>query len=159
MQGGEIVEIGDRLKKIRKTLDLTQADFGEKIGLKPTAIGQMENGARNITERTTILLKEKYGVNIQYLLNGIGEMFIEPSDFSLDEYAKSKDLKEKEVSLIREFMNLDPSVREALYGMFEKAFSSNVENITKSLYDECPKTPEELEREFPPVKINRNEVG
>lgn len=153
------MEIGDRLKEIRKTLGLTQADFGEKLGLKPTAIGLYENGTRNITERTIILLKEKYNVNIDYLKNGLGEMFIEPSDFSLDEYAKSKDLKEKEVSLIREFMNLDPNVRQALYGMFEKAFSSDVENSPKSLYDECPKTPEELEREFPPVKINRDEVG
>jgi len=84
LRGGENVEIGDRLKEIRKTLGLTQAEFGEKMGLKPTAIGQMESGARNITDRTYILLQEKYNVNVEYLQGLSGEMFVTPATFSLD---------------------------------------------------------------------------
>lgn len=155
LQGGENVEIGDRLKEIRKTLGLTQAEFGEKMGLKPTAIGQMESGARNITDRTYILLQEKYNVNIEYLQGLSGEMFVSPTTFSLDEYAKSKELKEMEINLIRGFMELDPNVRNALYDMFKNAFSNEPSKNTNSLYEECPKTPEELEKNFPPVRVNK----
>lgn len=73
--------IGNRIKELRKFLNLTQAEFGEKIGLKPTAIGQMENGTRNVTKRTKILLSEKYNVNINWLTTGEGTMFLEfPSE-------------------------------------------------------------------------------
>lgn len=148
------MNIGDRMKEIRKSLGLTQAEFGEKLGLKPTAIGLYENGTRNVTERTLILLREKHNVNTEYLQYGTGEMFIEPTTFSLDEYAKSKSLSEKEIVLVREFMNLDSTVRNALFGMFEKAFSSDVWN--GSPYEDCPKTPEELEKQFPPVEDQKN---
>lgn len=69
--------IGNRIKELRKSLNLTQADFGMKIGLKPTAIGQMENGLRSVTERSIILLCEKYNVNEIWLRTGEGEMFQE----------------------------------------------------------------------------------
>jgi len=155
LQGGENMEIGDRLKEIRKTLELTQAEFGEKMGLKPTAIGQMESGARNITDRTYILLQEKYNVNTEWLTSGTGEMFVSPTTFSLDEYAKSKDLKDTEINLIRGFMELDPNVRSALFNMFKNAFSNEPSNSTNNLYEECPKTPEDLEKNFPPVRVNK----
>lgn len=69
--------IGNRIKELRKFLNLTQAEFGEKIGLKPTAIGQMENGSRNVTERSIILLCEKYNINEKWLRTGEGDMFLE----------------------------------------------------------------------------------
>lgn len=71
--------VGERLKAFRKSekINLTQIEFGEKIGYGPTAIGQMESGARNITERTFLLLEEKFNLNIEWLKNGIGEMFID----------------------------------------------------------------------------------
>lgn len=144
------MNIGDRLKEIRKSLGLTQAEFGERMGLKPTAIGQMESGTRNVIDRTLILLQEKYNANIDFLQYGTLPMFVEPTTFSLDEYAKRKELGENEISLVREFMNLDPAVRSALYGMFEKAFSSDVWNSSPD--SEYPKTPEELERQFPPIR-------
>lgn len=68
--------IGKRIKEIRKFFDLTQFEFGDKIGLKPTAIGQMENGTRNVTERTIILLCERYNINENWLRTGEGEMFL-----------------------------------------------------------------------------------
>ena len=69
--------IGTRIKELRKFFNLTQADFGEKIGLKPTAIGQMESGTRNVTERSIMLLCEKYNVSEKWLRTGEGEMFLE----------------------------------------------------------------------------------
>lgn len=154
------MEISDRLKEIRKILGLTQADFGEKMGLKPTAIGQMENGTRNITERTLILLQEKHNVNMDYLLYGNGEVFIKPNTFSLDEYAKKNDLTQKDLVVIREFMALDSKAKEAVYSMLENVFLSDAWQEEKSVnyYDECPKTPEELEESFKPIDIKKDKA-
>jgi transcriptional regulator with XRE-family HTH domain len=143
------MQVGDRLRELRKHYGLNQTEFGDKIGLKQTAIGQMENNTRSITDRTIMLLREKYNANENWLLNGTGNMFIEPSTFSLDEYAKSKELKETEINLIRGFMELDPNTRNALYDLFKNAFAT--EHDEKNVYEDSPKTPDELEKAFPPV--------
>jgi transcriptional regulator with XRE-family HTH domain len=154
------MEIGDRLKEIRKTLKLTQAEFGEKMGLKPTAIGQMESGARNVTDRTLILLEEKHNVNSDYLLYGEGEMFVQPNTFSLDEYAKTNGLTERDRVIIREFMALDPGAKDAVYNMLEKVFFSEEWHGNKQIdyYNEITRDPDEFEKEFPPINPEESKV-
>lgn len=75
IKGGDKVKSNERILELRKTLGLTQTDFGAKIGLKQAIIGQMENGGRNLTDRTASLICEKYNVNEQWLRTGKGEMF------------------------------------------------------------------------------------
>ena len=55
--------ISERIKELRKHLNLTQTEFGDKIGLKQNTVGQMESGSRSVTERTIILICEKFNVN------------------------------------------------------------------------------------------------
>ncbi len=67
--------ISERIKELRKHLNLTQTEFGDKIGLKQNTVGQMESGSRRVTERTIILICEKFNVNKVWLIEGRGEMF------------------------------------------------------------------------------------
>lgn len=67
--------INDRIKELRKHLNLTQTEFGDKIGLKQNTVGQMEGGSRSVTERTILLICEKFNANKVWLLEGHGEMF------------------------------------------------------------------------------------
>jgi len=148
--------IGERIREIRKVLDINQTAFGSRIGLKQAAIGLYENEQRTVSDRCISDICREFNVNEKWLRNETGEMFIEPATFSLDEYAHSHDLKEMDINLIRGFMELDPNVRSALYDMFKKAFVNEPSNGVKSLYEESPKTPEELERLYPPVNFNKN---
>ncbi len=67
----------DRIKKIRKELDLTQQKFAEKIGVKQNTVAQYEMG-RNIPIDSVIsLICREFNVNEQWLRDGTGEMFIE----------------------------------------------------------------------------------
>lgn len=67
----------DRIKKIRKELDLTQQKFAEKIGVKQNTVAQYEMG-RNIPINSVIsLICREFNVNEQWLRDGTGEMFIE----------------------------------------------------------------------------------
>lgn len=69
--------IGQRIKELRKHLKLTQAEFGEVIGLKATAIGMFEAEQRNVVDRNISLISEKFNVDEIWLRTGEGDMFID----------------------------------------------------------------------------------
>ena len=64
-----------RLRELRKSLKLTQQEFGSKIGLSNASIGNIENGIINLTDRNVSLICSTYNVNEDWLRNGNGEMF------------------------------------------------------------------------------------
>lgn len=68
-----------RIKKIRKSLGLTQKDFGAKIGMKPSSISDIETGRNNLSEQTIKLICKEYGINEIWLRTGEGEMHSEIS--------------------------------------------------------------------------------
>lgn len=146
----------NRIKQLRKELDLTQEEFANQINISRSNLGNIEIGRISVTDRVVDDICNAFNVNHDWLRTGSGEKFVEPVNFSLDEYAKSNDLHDIEINLIRGFMELDPNVRSALYDMFKKAFVNEPLNGVKSLYEESPKTPEELERLYPPVNFKKN---
>lgn len=68
-----------RIKKIRKSLRLTQKDFGAKIGMKPSSISDIETGRNNLSEQTIKLICKEYQINEVWLRTGEGEMYSEIS--------------------------------------------------------------------------------
>ena len=44
---------GERVKEIRKSLDLTLEKFGEKLGVTKTTISRIEKGVNNLTDQMT----------------------------------------------------------------------------------------------------------
>lgn len=139
----------ERLRYFRKKIlnNLTQADFGSTIGLSATAIGQMEAGARNITERTRILLKEKYNLNINWLQTGEGTPIIEPDVFSLDEYVKSKGMTEEELEIVKCCLELDPAIRKTVIEHFKEYFGVSGPPIAATIEEKVEGYRRELEAE------------
>ena len=71
---------GERIKEIRKSLNLTLEKFGEKIGVTKTAISRIEKGERGCTEQMTKAICREFGVDYIFLTTGEGEMFIDSDD-------------------------------------------------------------------------------
>ena len=65
-----------RLKILRKSLNLTQSEFANSIGIKGSSYCDIENGKASITERTIISICSIYNVNRQWLQYGKGDIFI-----------------------------------------------------------------------------------
>lgn len=65
----------ERIKSVRKALNLTQENFGEKLGVRKTAISKLENGENNLTEQMQKLICNEFNVNEEWLRTGNGEMF------------------------------------------------------------------------------------
>lgn len=141
--------MNERIKQLRKTLGLTQQEFAEHIGVKRNTVATYEGGRNTPVDAVTSLICKEFSVNEEWLKSGTGEMFIEKTTFSLDEYASINKLSSTEIEIIRGFMELDPSVRNAIYCVFKNAFSSE-----RSAYDDVPDDPQELEKMFPPVGDN-----
>ena len=68
---------GERVKEVRKSLNLTLDKFGEKLGVGKTAISNIEKGKRNLTEQMTKSICREFNVDYIWLTTGEGEMFIE----------------------------------------------------------------------------------
>lgn len=64
----------DRIKAIRKHYDLTQAEFGDRIGVKGNTITNYENDLRNPSDAIIVSICREFNVNEEWLRNGKGEM-------------------------------------------------------------------------------------
>lgn len=71
---------GERVKKIRKSLDLTLEKFGEKLGVTKTTVSRIENGINNLTDQMTKSICREFGVDYIWLTAGEGEMFVNSDD-------------------------------------------------------------------------------
>ncbi len=67
----------DRIKKIRKELDLTQQEFADKLGVKRGAIANYEIGRNEPVDSVISLICREFNVNEHWLRDGTGSMFIE----------------------------------------------------------------------------------
>lgn len=67
----------DRIKKIRKELDLTQQEFADRIGIKRNTVASYETGKSNLSDGAVSLICREFNVNEEWLRTGKGEMFIE----------------------------------------------------------------------------------
>lgn len=74
-KGGAI--LNERVKQLRKALDLTMEKFGEKIGVKKSAISLIESGKNSLTEQMVKSICREFDVNEEWLRYGTGSMFIE----------------------------------------------------------------------------------
>jgi transcriptional regulator with XRE-family HTH domain len=68
----------ERLKAIRKALNVNQKEFSKGIFLSSSFYAQIESETRNINERIYELISQKYKVNKDWLKTGKGEMFASP---------------------------------------------------------------------------------
>ena len=81
------MEIGERIKAVRKHFKLTQAEFGERIGVKGNTIATYEIGRNAPVDAIFSLLCREYGVNEIWLRSGEGDMFkAMTEDEELDAY-------------------------------------------------------------------------
>ena len=108
------MSIGNRLKTIRKALDLNQTDFGTRINLSQTTIGQYEKETRPITERVISQLVSEFHINEEYLRHGTGDMFIDQKPKLVQQLAEELALSDREQRLLLTFLEFPPDTRSQI---------------------------------------------
>lgn len=65
----DYIALGQRIRQERLKLNLTQEKLAEDVGLSTTYIGQVERGERSLTLGKLVLIVNRFGVTVDYLLS------------------------------------------------------------------------------------------
>ena len=65
----------ERVNYVRNELGLTLEEFGRRLGVTRSAISNIVNGARSVTDQMRASICREYGVNEQWLRDGSGDPF------------------------------------------------------------------------------------
>ena len=104
------MNVGLRIKALRKALKLTQAGFGATIGLSATAIGLYECGDRNVTDRTISQISQAFRIREEWLR--FGE---EPRDIpQVSSFLNDSDLDDLDRTILRAYIDLPSEKRQVL---------------------------------------------
>ena len=142
--------MNERIKKLRKHLDLTQREFGSRIGIKGNTIANYELGRNEPIDAVISLICREYNVNETWLRTGTGEMFNPSPRSALDALAAEYHLDQAAYVVVEKFLNLKPEYQQGVIEYF-KAVAAALNESPDALSKLIPGTPEELEANYPPV--------
>ncbi len=90
------MSLSERIKEARKALNMGQKEFAVKLEIIYQSVSKYERGEIKPTAELMTKLAETYKININWLLTGNGEMFLdqekrakEPKDDGFDEIIKA----------------------------------------------------------------------
>lgn len=72
--------LNERLKKLRKALDLTQQEFADRIGVKRNTIATYEIGRNTPLDAVIASICREFNVSETWLRTGEGEMFVKRTE-------------------------------------------------------------------------------
>lgn len=158
------MEIYERIRELRKKhLKMSMEVFGKRLGVSRDTINNIElNRLARPDQKMSLykLICSEFGVSEEWLLNGTGDMW----DNKEAEYGTLIDRvmtgqNEFAKNIFKTFALFDEKDWEALQAMIEKYLNvADAEDVPD--YENIPDTPEELEKQFPPVeKDGKSDVG
>jgi transcriptional regulator len=108
------LSINQRIKELRKSLKLNQNEFGDKIGLKNSAISKMEQEGSTVIDQNIRLICDTFHIREEWLRTGEGEMMSNEEDAILEAFVKRYDLTPDEQTTARYMLRLSPEQRAAV---------------------------------------------
>lgn len=118
----------ERLKKLRKTLDLTQQEFADKLKVPRNTIGGYEVGKSNPSDAAVNNICNIFNVNEDWLRTGNGEMFIELTRDEQIENFVGDALKSEEDSFKKKFISMLAALDESDWEVLQKMVELMQEN-------------------------------
>lgn len=110
--------LGERIKKLRKALDLTQQKFAEQIGTTQNVLANYESGRRNPSASAFNNICKTFNVNETWLRTGEGEMFLQQTrDEEISAFLKellAEESTDFRLRLITALCRLSPQQWDAL---------------------------------------------
>ncbi len=105
--------MGERIKRIRRLFDLTQQEFGNRIGVKRNTIATYESGRNNPVDSVVSLICREFDICEEWLRTGEGEMFRPEPSGELDLLAEKYNLTNMDYIFIEKLLK-DKKARNAM---------------------------------------------
>lgn len=116
--------LGDKIKKLRKSKNLTQEQLCKQICIAQSTLGMIESNKREAGKKTLIKIADFFNVTLDYLL----------SDDDSEKENAEEIKKERDYSLtIKEQENIDAEAKKIIEDL-TMSFSKNKESLTAEDY-------------------------
>lgn len=103
--------MNERIRELRKILNMNQTEFGAKIDVSQRVVSLMEIPNGTITDRNFNAICKAFHVNPDWLRHGVGEIFIETKEALIQSVVEEFGLKPNEEVLLRTFLELPEQYR------------------------------------------------
>ena len=97
--------MNNRIKELRKSLNLSQKSFGERIGLTRDNIANIEGDRAEIKEVFIKSVCREFNVSERWLRTGEGDMYLQPKDEVAD--------------IVAEIIGMESPIRDSIIGIVE----------------------------------------
>lgn len=114
-----------RIKELRSSLNLTQAQFATLLCIRRGAIANYEGGRNPPTASVKALLYKEFHVSPDWLEHGIGNMFSTPASDSIDLLLRNHCASEFEILLIKAIFSVDRSTRDSFLAQIQLFLMAN----------------------------------
>lgn len=132
--------IGKRIKLARTQLEMTQADFANRLGIGQAALSSIEKGNRNVTDRNINLICSEFNVNEEWLRTGDGKMFAEHKDVTkeiVDIYLSLNPEQRKAVESFAKFLQSGSGLQIThIHPVAENDAAEDISNLKIEIADE-----------------------
>jgi transcriptional regulator with XRE-family HTH domain len=119
-----------RLKEFRKLLGLSQKELAQAIGFSQRAVSHWEKAESDIPTVALRRLKDKLGLNIDWLLTGEGEPFVRPKEEKKKGDHKKEEINEKDRQLLELIKSLPPKDKEMIFYLLKKVVTATTAGST-----------------------------
>lgn len=116
--------MNERLLRLRTAeLNLSQEEFGSKIGVTRAAVSRYESGDRQLSESILLSICRVFRVNYFWLTEGKGEIFTGTPQTVVDELAEDYNLDNIDKKIIEKYLELDAEKRKILKDYLKSIFT------------------------------------
>ena len=102
--------MNERIKTIRINAGLTQQQFADRIKVKRNTVATYEMGRSIPSDSAIALICREFGINEEWLRNGIEPIYVQSSTFSLDEFVKSRGASDLELDIMIAYFDMERDV-------------------------------------------------
>lgn len=121
--------MGYRVKELRKSLKLSQEEFGKKIGITKSTVSYIEAGKSKLTDKNVLAICREYKVDENWLRTGRGDKFLPTQEGLIGKLANEYQLNYIERSILEEYLNLPIESRTALCKYLIRLFSPAIHKV------------------------------
>ena len=116
-----VIILNKRFKSLRQTLDLTQQEFADKLGIVRNNVACYETGKRSPSDAVVSLVCKTFNVNENWLRTGVGPMFLDlPEEDETAAIVATLLDPDKEpffnviVEIMKSYQSLSPNSKQAI---------------------------------------------
>lgn len=114
--------MNERVKLLRDTLNISQEEFGNRIGITRSSVSNIEKGTRNMSDQTIKSICREFKVDYFWLTEGTGEMFTDLPETLVDELAAEYDLSEIDKLIVLRYLQLPKEKRDVVVEYLKSIF-------------------------------------